>query len=70
MQIITEQSRKLEEKFDLLKRHLSTEDSVPAPKSVVTALPAPTPDQIADRFTADEHRSFLDRCLRAIRREN
>lgn len=63
MQILSLQkySDDLEREFTLLKQHLS---QTPA-KTESETPQVPTLD--ADTFTTDEHRSFLDRCLRSIR---
>jgi hypothetical protein len=63
------QSLKLEEEFALLKPHIDTSDR----ESAETDSDLFAPDDAdkssslnSDAFTPDEHRSFLDRCLRSV----
>jgi hypothetical protein len=54
----------LEREFTLLKQHLISPSHLSEPKT------QPVPKMDSDKFTAEEHRSFLDRCLRSIRRDS
>ena len=58
---LQECSDNLENEFELLKQHLSS-----SPKKLETEID-PIPKLNADTFTTEEHRSFLDRCLRSMR---
>jgi len=61
---IEEKSRKLESEFALIRPHILGEGASSDSESRVIREPEP------ERFSAEEHRSFLDRCLRSMRGES